>query len=81
LRDPHRGQNALLDRVETVLQGIAIRGSIVGTHHDLVEVFELHKRGRTKVVYEPRKLEQVKRGLLQEVIDGSAGTARLVFEF
>ena len=65
---------------ETVLQGITIRGSIVGTHHDLEEVFELHKQGRTKVVYETRKLDQVNEAF-QEVMDGSAGTARLVFEF
>ena len=34
---------------ETVLQGITIRGSIVGTHHDLEEVFRLHELGRTRV--------------------------------
>jgi propanol-preferring alcohol dehydrogenase len=48
---------------ETVLQGITIKGSIVGTHHDLEEVFELHKQGRTKVMYETPKLEQVNEGL------------------
>ena len=34
---------------ETVLGGLTIKGSIVGTHHDLEEVFELHRRGLTEV--------------------------------
>ncbi len=65
---------------ETVLNGITIRGSIVGTHHDLEEVFRLHELGRTEVIYETRRLEQVNEAFA-EVEDGSAGTARLVFEF
>lgn len=65
---------------ETVLGGITIRGSIVGTHHDLEEVFRLHELGRTRVLYETRRLDQVNEAF-REVEDGSAGTARLVFEF
>jgi propanol-preferring alcohol dehydrogenase len=65
---------------ETVLNGITVRGSIVGTHHDLEEVFHLHELGRTRVAYETRRLEQV-NDAFKEVEDGSAGTARLVFEF
>ena len=65
---------------ETVLNGITIKGSIVGTHHDLEEVFALHKDGRTRVLYETRRLEEVNEAF-REVEDGSAGTARLVFEF
>jgi len=65
---------------ETVLQGITIRGSIVGTHQDLEEVFHLHELGRTKVLYQTRRLDQVNEAF-REVEDGSAGTARLVFEF
>ena len=34
---------------QTVLGGLTVKGSIVGTHHDLEEVFELHRRGRTQV--------------------------------
>jgi propanol-preferring alcohol dehydrogenase len=44
---------------ETVLNGITIKGSIVGTHHDLEDVFKLHQLGRTRVLYETRPLEQV----------------------
>ena len=33
---------------ETVLGGLTVKGSIVGTHHDLEEVFELHRRGLTR---------------------------------
>jgi propanol-preferring alcohol dehydrogenase len=38
---------------ETVLNGITIIGSIVGTRADLAEVFRLHARGLTRVVREP----------------------------
>ena len=37
---------------ETVLNGIKVVGSIVGTRIDLAEVFELHAAGRTEVVYD-----------------------------
>ncbi|GAB2882634.1 alcohol dehydrogenase AdhP [Nocardioides pacificus] len=63
----------------TVLSGISIIGSIVGTRQDLAEVFELHARGRTRVVAEPRKLDDVNASI-DEVLTGRA-RARLVFEF
>ena len=44
---------------ETVLQGISVVGSIVGTRVDLAEVFELHRDGRTQVSYALRSLDQV----------------------
>jgi alcohol dehydrogenase, propanol-preferring len=34
-------------------------GSIVGTHHDVEDAFKLHSLGRTRVLYETRKLEEV----------------------
>lgn len=63
----------------TVLKGISIIGSIVGTRADLAEVFELHRQGRTRVIAESRKLDQVNEAI-DEVLTGKA-TARLVFEF
>lgn len=63
----------------TVLKGISVIGSIVGTRQDLAEVFELHAQGRTRVVAETRKLDQVNEAV-EEVLSGRA-TARLVFEF
>ena len=42
---------------ETVLGGLDIRGSIVGTHRDLEEVFELHRRGLTRVMRSERPLD------------------------
>ena len=42
---------------ETVLNGITIVGSIVGTRTDLREVFELHAAGKTKVIREVRPLD------------------------
>lgn len=62
----------------TVLKGISVIGSIVGTRQDLTEVFDLHARGRTRVIAEPRKLDQVNEAI-DEVLQGRVG-ARLVFE-
>src|SRR6185437_9025132 len=44
---------------DTVLKGISVIGSIVGTRQDLVEVFALHAAGRTRVVASPRDLGDV----------------------
>ena len=64
---------------DTVLKGISVIGSIVGTRKDLAEVFQLHAAGRTKVVTETRKLESV-NDCFDEVLSGQV-PARLVFEF
>ena len=63
---------------ETVLNGITIAGSIVGTRADLREVFELHAAGRTHVTREVRPLEHVN----ESIADVEAGrvTARVVFQ-
>ena len=47
---------------ETVLNGITVVGSIVGTRTDLREVFELHAAGKTTVIREVRPLDEVERG-------------------
>jgi len=62
---------------ETVLQGITIIGSIVGTRTDLREVFELHAAGKTHVTREVRPLDTVN----ESIVDVEAGrvTARIVF--
>jgi len=62
---------------ETVLGGLEIVGSIVGTHHDLEEVFSLHERGLTSVERSECALEEV-NDAIAAVLDGSAGTARTV---
>ncbi len=64
---------------QTVLKGISVIGSIVGTREDLAEVFELHALGRTRVVAETRKIDQV-NDAIYEVLSGRT-PARLVFEF
>ncbi len=64
---------------ETVLGGISVIGSIVGTRADLAEVFQLHAAGRTTVKYETRKLEEINQAF-DDVLAGRV-TARLVFEF
>jgi propanol-preferring alcohol dehydrogenase len=71
--------NALeLPIFETVLKGISVIGSIVGTRLDLAEVFELHAAGRTRVIAQGRKLEDV-NACIEEVLAGNV-PARLVFE-
>jgi len=63
---------------ETILNGLSIIGSIVGTHHDLVEVFELHRRGLTQVQRAQRSLDDI-NDAIEQVLDGSAPAPRLVF--
>src|SRR3954447_9464289 len=63
---------------ETVLGALDVHGSIVGTRHDLEEVFELHRRGLTRLEYEERRLEDVNLAI-EQVLDGSAPAPRLVF--
>ena len=63
---------------ETVLNGITIAGSIVGTRADLAEVFKLHALGRTRVIRETRRLEEVNE-CFEEVEKGQV-KARLVFD-
>jgi propanol-preferring alcohol dehydrogenase len=63
---------------ETVLNGITIEGSIVGTRTDLREVFELHAAGKTHVIREVRPLDTVN----ESIADVEAGrvAARIVFQ-
>jgi propanol-preferring alcohol dehydrogenase len=62
---------------ETVLNGITVVGSIVGTRADLREVFDLHAAGKTKVIREIRPLCRVN----ESIADVEAGrvAARIVF--
>src|SRR5262249_14136417 len=64
---------------ETVLEGLTVRGSIVGTHRNLEEVFELHRRGVTKVQCAPCSLDEVNQAI-EQVLDGSAPAPRMVFD-
>jgi alcohol dehydrogenase, propanol-preferring len=64
---------------DTVLKGISIIGSIVGTRQDLTEVFTLHSHGRTQVIAEARKLDDVNASIADVLSDTVNG--RLVFEF
>ncbi len=63
---------------DTVLGGKSIIGSIVGTRQDLVEVFALHAAGRTRVICETRKLDEVNECFAD--ILASRVPARLVFQ-
>jgi propanol-preferring alcohol dehydrogenase len=61
---------------DTVLKGISVIGSIVGTREDLAAVFALHAAGRTRVVSEERKLDDVNASF-DDVLAGRT-PARLV---
>ncbi|MDG4780675.1 zinc-dependent alcohol dehydrogenase [Micromonospora sp. WMMD961] len=63
---------------ETVLKGITVVGSIVGTRADLADVFRLHAAGRTRVAYETRKLDEINTAV-EDVLAGRV-TARLVLQ-
>jgi propanol-preferring alcohol dehydrogenase len=63
---------------QTVLFGITVTGSIVGTRVDLAETFELHADGRTKIVREQRRLEDVNDAMAE--IERGRVDARIVFD-
>ena len=62
---------------QTVLNGITVVGSIVGTRLDLREVFELHAAGMTKVITEVRTLETVNESI--DDVEAGRIPARIVF--
>ena len=63
---------------ETVLNGITVVGSIVGTRSDLREVFELHAAGKTTVTREVRPLSAVNEAI--EDVEAGRVAARVVFQ-
>lgn len=63
---------------QTVLGGMTIVGSIVGTRQDLDEVFRLHAAGKTRVIRETRSLDDVNEAF-EQVLSGDT-TAHLVFD-
>ena len=63
---------------ETVLNGITIIGSIVGTRKDLADVYAIHAQGRTRVIRETRQLAEVNESF-EDVEKGNV-KARIVFD-
>lgn len=70
--------NITLPIFQTVLNGISVTGSIVGTRLDLAEVFELHAAGRTRVVRVARRLDEINRAM--KAVDAGDVDARVVFD-
>ena len=62
---------------ETVLNGITVVGSIVGTRVDLREVFELHAAGKTRVIRETRPFGEVNEAIAD--VEAGRVPARIVF--
>lgn len=63
---------------DLVISGKTIIGSIVGTRNDLADVFALHAAGRTRVIIEDRKLDDVNDSIA-DVVSGRVA-ARVVFQ-
>lgn len=63
---------------ETVLKGIHVIGSVVGTRADLMETFALHAAGKTRVLSETRALDQVNEAF-EDVEHGRNKAPRIVF--
>lgn len=76
---PAGGATVPVPIFDTVLGGRSVIGSIVGTRQDLAEVFALHAAGRTRVIAQIRKLDEV-NACFEEILAGQV-PARLVFEF
>jgi alcohol dehydrogenase, propanol-preferring len=71
-------ENAMeLPIFETVLNGLTVAGSIVGTRVDLREVFELHAAGKTRVIRETRPLSEVNEAIAD--VEAGVVPARVVF--
>lgn len=64
--------------LDTVLGGVSVIGSIVGTRADLADVFMLHALGLTRVIYEARDLAQVNESI-GDVLHGRT-SARIVLQ-
>ena len=67
-----------LSIADTVLRGITVVGSIVGTRQDLAEAFELHAAGRTRITVETHPLAAA-ADLLEKAFPG-ADERRLVID-
>jgi alcohol dehydrogenase, propanol-preferring len=63
---------------ETVLGGITLVGSIVGTRADLRQVLDLHAAGKTRLIREVRPLEAVNEAMAD--VENGRVAARVVFE-
>ena len=63
---------------DAVIGGKSVIGSIVGTRNDLADVFALHAAGRTKVVIEDRRLEEINESI--DDVSSGAVAARVVFQ-
>lgn len=61
---------------DLVVGGKSVIGSIVGTRNDLADVFALHAAGRTRVVAEDRKLDDVNAAMAD--VEAGRVTARVV---
>ncbi|WP_283678256.1 alcohol dehydrogenase AdhP [Lentilactobacillus sp. Marseille-Q4993] len=68
-----------LNIAKTVLDGIQVAGSLVGTRQDLAEAFQFGKEGKVKPIVHTRRLDEI-NDIIQEMKDGKI-TGRMVVDF
>lgn len=64
---------------DTVLKGLTIRGSIVGTRQDMVEALDFYSRGKIRPTVHTRRLEEI-NDVFDELRDGTVD-GRVVLDF
>lgn len=70
---------AVVASFDTVIKGISIIESMVGTRQDPAELFALHAAGKTRVIAETRSIDDGDEAIA-EVLSGHV-PGRLVFEY
>jgi len=64
---------------DTVLNGVSVVGSIVGTRKDLVECLEFAANGKVKAITIERSLEDI-NDIFEDMVNGDI-TGRVVMKF
>lgn len=64
---------------DVVLNGLTVRGSIVGTRHDMIEALEFHAAGKIEPTYHRRPLEDL--NAVFEEMRGGKIDGRVVIEY
>ena len=68
-----------LNIAKTVLDGIIVAGSLIGTRQDLAECFQFGAEGKVKPIVKTRKLDEI-NDMIQELKDNKV-VGRNVVDF
>ena len=72
-------ENMPLSIFDTVLNGVSVIGSIVGTRKDLIECLDFAARGKVKAITIEKSLEDI-NDIFEDMINGDI-TGRVVMKF